>query len=127
MQVDVLPQLVAQGLPSLNFRIGIEMGEVLISRIGLHGMNFLTAVGDPANRASKLEALARPNGIAIGENLARNLHPYLHDFLEMGDDPKWDWHYPDRATPYNYYHYSYEWYEPKLWLREWFRLNRMYR
>ncbi|MBU4373515.1 MAG: adenylate/guanylate cyclase domain-containing protein [Euryarchaeota archaeon] len=127
MQVDVLPQLVAQGLPSLNFRIGIEMGEVLISRIGLHGMNFLTAVGDPANRAAKLEALARPNGIAIGENLARNLHPYLHDFLEMGDDPKWDWHYPDRATPYNYYHYSYEWYEPKLWLREWFRLNRMYR
>lgn len=127
MQVDVLPQLVAQGLPSLNFRIGIEMGELLISRIGLHNMNFLTAVGSPANRAAKLEALAKPNGIAIGENLARNLHPYLHDFLEIGDDPKWDWHYSDRITPYNYYHYSYEWYEPKLWRREWFRLNRMYR
>ena len=53
MQVDVLPHLVSQGLPSLNFRIGIEMGEVLISRIGLHKMNFLTAVGSPANRASK--------------------------------------------------------------------------
>lgn len=127
MQVDVLPQLVAQGLPSLNFRIGIEMGEVLISRIGLHKMNFLTAVGSPANRASKLEAIARPNGIAIGENLARNLHPYLHDFLEKGDDPKWDWHHSDGVTPYNYYHYNFEWYEPKLWLKEWFRLKKIYR
>ena len=127
MQVDVLPQLIARGLPSLSFRIGIEMGEVLISRIGLHGMNFLTAVGSPANRAAKLEALAKPNGIAIGENLAKNLHPYLHGFLEIGDNPKWDWHYPNRTTPYNYYHYSYEWYEPKLWRGEWIRLNRMYR
>ena len=127
MQVDVLPQLVAQGLPSLNFRIGIEMGEVLISRIGLHRMNFLTAVGSPANRASKLEAIARPNGIAIGENLAGNLHPYLHDFLEKGDDPKWDWHHSDGVTLYNYYHYNFEWYEPKLWLKEWFRLKKIYR
>ena len=51
MKSDVLPQLVAQGFPPLNFRIGIEMGEVLISRIGLNHMNFLTAVGSPANRA----------------------------------------------------------------------------
>jgi adenylate cyclase len=127
MLVDVLPQLVAQSLPSLNFRIGIEMGEVLISRIGLHKMNFLTAVGSPANRASKLEAIARPNGIAIGENLAGNLHSYLHNFLEKGDDPKWDWYYPDADTPYNYYHYNFEWYEPKLWLKEWWRLKKIYR
>jgi len=127
MRVDVLPQIVAQSLPSLNFRIGIEMGEVLITRIGLPRMNFLTAVGSPANRASKLEGIARPNGIAIGENLARNLHPYLHNFLEKGDDPKWDWYYSDGATPYNYYHYNFEWYEPKLWLQEWFRLKKIYR
>lgn len=116
MQTDVFPQLVAHGLPSLNFRIGLEMGEVLISRIGLHRMNFLAAVGSPANRASKLEGLARPNGIAIGENLAGNLHTYLHNFLEKGDDPEWNWHYPD-GVPYNYYHYNFEWYEPKLWLK----------
>lgn len=110
MQNDVLPQLIAKDLPSLNFRIGIEMGEVLISRIGLRRMNFLTAVGSPANRASKVEALARPNGIAIGENLARNLHPYLHNFLEKGDDPRWDWFYSDKVTPYNFYHYNFDLY-----------------
>ena len=30
MQTDILPQLGDQGLPLLNFRIGIEIGEVLI-------------------------------------------------------------------------------------------------
>jgi adenylate cyclase len=116
MQTDVLPQLVAKGLPSLNFRIGLEMGEVLISRIGLHRMNFLTAVGSPANRASKLQGLARPNSIAIGETLAKNLHPFLQNFLEKGDDPEWIWQYPN-GVPYNYYHYNLEWDEPKLHLK----------
>ena len=122
MKSDVLPQLIAQGLPALNFRIGIEMGELLISRIGLSNMNFLTAVGSPANRASKLEALARPNGIAIGESLARNLHPYLHQYLEKGDSPDWDWYYEDKITPYNYYHYNFEWPEPRTWVKEYFTL-----
>jgi adenylate cyclase len=115
MQTDILPQLENQGLPHLNFRIGIEIGEVLISRIGFHGMNFLTAVGSPANRASKLEGLARPNGIAIGENFAKNLHPCLQKYLERGDDPGWNWQ--SNGVPYNYYHYTFEWDEPKLWLR----------
>jgi len=122
MKSDVLPQLIAQGLPILNFRIGIEMGELLISRIGLTNMNFLTAVGSPANRASKLEALARPNGITIGESLARNLHPYLHQYLEKGDSPDWDWYYDDKITPYNYYHYNFEWPEPRTWVKEYLTL-----
>ena len=127
MKSDVLPQLVAQGFPPLNFRIGIEMGEVLISRIGLHNMYFLTAVGSPANRASKLEALANKNGIAIGENLVRNLHPYLHQFLKLGDDPAWDWHYDDKVTPYNYYHYNYEWDEPRAWIKDYFKFIKVYK
>lgn len=127
MQSDVIPRLVAEGLPALNFRIGIEMGEVLIARIGLHNMNFLTAVGSPANRASKLENLAEANGIAIGGTMAKTLHVYLHGYLQKGDDPSWDWYYSDGITPYNYYHYRFEWPEPKAWLREWVRLNRLYR
>lgn len=127
MQKDVWPKLIENNLPSLNFRIGIEMGEVLISRIGLHRMNFLTAVGSPANRASKLEALAEPNGIAIGGNIASNLHPYLHGFLKKGNDPSWDWLYADKVTPYNFYHYGFDWCEPELWRKEWVRLKRLYR
>lgn len=125
MKSDVLPQLVAQGIPPLNFRIGIEMGEVLISRIGLPNMNFLTAVGSPANRASKLEALANKNGITIGDNLARNLHPYLLQFLILGDDTTWDWYYDDHETPYNYYHYTFEWYEPREWIKDYLKFRKI--
>ena len=122
---EVHPLLQSNGLPLLNFRIGIEMGEVLISRIGFIKTNFLTAVGSAANRASKLEALAKSNGITIGENLARSLHPYLHRFLIKGDDPKWDWHYDDKVTPYSYYHYNYDWVEPNQWLtNEWYKVKK---
>jgi adenylate cyclase len=116
MQTEVLPQLIAHGLPYLNFRIGLDMGEVLISRIGLNRMNFLTAVGSPANRASKLEGLSRPNGIAIGEDLAKNLHPHLQKYLEEGGNPEWNWQYPG-GKPYHYYHYKFELDEPKLHLK----------
>lgn len=126
MRMDVMPGLMSQGLPLLNFRIGLEMGDVLISRIGIHGMSFLTAVGSPANRASKLEGLAKPNGIAIGENLTQNLHPYLHDFIEQGDDPSWNWLHSD-GTPYKYYHYNFKWPEPKQWLSDWLQLKRSFR
>ena len=90
-------------------------------------MNFLTAVGSPANRASKLEALANKNGITIGENLARNLHPYLHQFLTLGDDTTWDWYYDDKVTPYNYYHYNYEWHEPREWIKGYFKFVKVYK
>jgi len=127
MLTDVLPNLTAHGYPALSFRIGIEMGEVLISRIGLHNMNFLTAVGSPANRASKLEGLAGANGIAIGETLAQSLHVHLHKYLEQGDNPSWNWKYSDGQTGYNYYHYNFEWPEPKQWLKERVQLCRIYR
>jgi len=124
---DVIPHLAEHGAPALKFRIGVEFGEVLISRIGMQGTNFLTAVGSPANRASKLESLANPNGIAIGEDLAKNLHPYLHQFLQEGSDLSWNWYYDDGVTPYNYYHYLFEWPDPESWPKEIMRINRLIR
>jgi adenylate cyclase len=123
---EIMPQLVSKGLPNLDFRIGIDMGQVLISRIGITGMNFLTAVSDVANRASKLEKLAKSNGIVIGNNLARTLHPHLCNFLVQGEDPSWNWHYKETSTPYNFYHFEYNWPAPKLWLDEWKSLVKTY-
>jgi class 3 adenylate cyclase len=118
MKSDVIPYLLEKGLPALNFRIGIEMGEILISRIGIHNMSFLTAVGSAANRASKLENLAEENGITIGANIAAKLHDYLHKFLRKGDNDNWDWRYKGSNEPYNYYHYDFEWPEPQEWKRQ---------
>lgn len=93
------------------------MGEVLISRIGIKNMNFITVVGDAANRASKLQSLARTNGISIGENLATNLHSFLYQYMEEGYDLSWQWTKVSTDEPYRFFHYKLDYLEPKEWLK----------
>ncbi len=117
MLKDIQKTLADQQLPILNFRIGIDMGEVLISRIGIKNMNFITVVGDAANRASKLQSLSRTNGISIGENLATKLHSYLCQYMEEGSDPSWQWEKETSGDPYRFFHYTFDYLEPKEWLK----------
>lgn len=117
MLTDVRKSFFEESLPLLNFRIGIDMQEVLISRIGVEGVNHLVVVGDAANRASKLQELAEDNGICIGENIYRNLHPILQETCEEGQHESWKWHYPETETPYRFFHYKGNYEEPKSWLK----------
>ena len=74
---DICNKFNEEGIPFVNFRIGIDMGDVLISRIGIDATNHLVVIGDAANRASKLHGYASSNGIVIGESIYSNLHPFL--------------------------------------------------
>lgn len=114
---DIQPKLIAANLPLMNFRIGIEMGDVLISRIGVDSLNYLTVVGDAANRASKLQGFANQNGICIGENVFKCLAPILHQHCEEGSHEDWRWQYQPTGAPYRFFHFNYNWPEPKEWLR----------
>jgi len=114
---NIEPKLLEDTLPCLNFRIGIDMGSVLISRIGIKGHNFLTVVGDAANRASQLQRLAQNNGICIGENVFRNLNPKLHEYCEEDKDDSWKWYYLNPRRAYSFFHYRANWPEPKEWIR----------
>lgn len=114
---DVTNSFLAESMPLFNFRIGIDMQEVLISRIGVENVNHLVVVGDAANRASKLQELAEDNGICIGENIFGNLPLILRDYCEEGKHESWTWHYPERETPYRFFHYKGNFEEPKSWLK----------
>lgn len=120
MENDVQPLLSSVGLPHINFRVGIDMGEVLIGRIGVHSHNFLSVVGTIANLSCKLQGFARANGICIGDTLARNLHPHLHQYCEPGDHPDWTWNYNQTGQPYHYYHFKHDWPEPLEWVKRGF-------
>lgn len=114
---DIEPRLLEDELPCLNFRIGIDMGPVLISRIGIKGHNFLTVVGNAANRASQLQQLAQSNGICIGENIYRNLNPKVHVYCEEGKHNSWQWSYTRPKRKYRFFHYKANWPEPKEWIK----------
>lgn len=114
---DVTNSFFAESMPLFNFRIGIDMQEVLISRIGVENVNHLVVVGDAANRASKLQELAEDNGICIGENIFGNLHPILRDCCEEGKHESWTWNYSQTRKPYRYYNYKCNFNEPKEWLK----------
>ena len=88
------------------------MEEVLVSRIGIKNANFLTVVGSAANRASKLQELADADGICVGENLYRNLHPSLHQYCVTGEHPDWNWTYSKNKAPYRFFHFTANWLEP---------------
>ncbi|HEX3367058.1 adenylate/guanylate cyclase domain-containing protein [Phenylobacterium sp.] len=62
-----LPDLVnmKQGLPSVNLRIGIATGEVLVGSIGSDVMRNFTVMGDAVNLASRLEGANKLYGTQI--------------------------------------------------------------
>jgi len=109
----VNPALNGLGIESVRARIGIDMGQILISRIGvakgmsLHDRNSLTAVGPAANRASKLQGMAEENTIWVGDmvrRLAASEKQYLFDCVTPDH---WTWNYGGNPNaPYHCWRYN---------------------
>ncbi len=109
----VNPVLIEQGISSIDARIGMDMGPLLLARIGLptgssvHERSSLTAVGPAANRACKLQGFAGTNEIWCGDSIRNAASPdSLHLFADVtsGD---WAWCYGGNANaPYRCWRYD---------------------
>jgi class 3 adenylate cyclase len=109
---DIQPALSNLGLPPMQFRIGVDMDEVLIARIGIPNNSFLSAIGDAANRAAKLQGRAQVNGICIGDNVFSFMPDQLKHHCSLGNDPDWGWK-TVAGIPYRYFHLDYDWPKPE--------------
>jgi adenylate cyclase len=103
MENDIRNALEKRGLLPQQFRIGIDAGETLVSKIGIANHNFVTAIGDVPARANQLQELSPVNGICIGENIFRHLGGPLQNCCHLRNDPEWKWQYKETAEPYNFY------------------------
>ncbi len=60
---------------SLQVRIGIQSGNVVMGHVGGEDISEYTAMGRPINLAARLQAAAEPGGTLLGETTARLLPP----------------------------------------------------
>ena len=108
----VNPFLTRNGIAPVDARIGVDMGQILLARIGMprgtasHDRSSLTAVGPAANIASKLQGLAGTNEIYCGDRL-RQLSGWLDQaalFYDM-TPANWSWVYVDTGGRYSAWKY----------------------
>jgi len=63
--VDQMKELSRRYGEPLDVRVGIARGEARLGRVGSDDASSFTALGDPVNLASRLEAVAEPGQIAV--------------------------------------------------------------
>lgn len=107
------PFLISEGVSGVDARIGIDIGNLLLARLGTHtgqarhARNFLTAVGPSANLACRLQERAGTNEIWVGDNIATHARDNRKHFFVNKTPPDWGWHYSHDATKvYHIWHYN---------------------
>lgn len=99
-----------QEIEPINFRIGIDGGELIIGKLGIGTSNELVAIGWAANIASKLQELAPVNGILIGNYVHSQLPTFEKEYCLLQLIPT-DWNYVKSGTveKYPFFAYTAEW------------------
>ena len=113
------PHLQSVGIEKINARIGIDMGTLLFTRIGLASgtsktkRNFLTAVGPCANLASKIQHMANTDEIWTGDLIKVNSRENRKSYFVDKTPSTWSWSYHNSNNSYKIWHYNAIKLEPK--------------
>lgn len=94
-------------LPEAQVKIGIDYGLVQINKVGIRGDSELSAVGSAVNIASKLENIAIPYQILLGEDVFKAFTPKEKEYCEEQVPAKeWTYAYNESGSLYKYYSYK---------------------
>lgn len=113
------PYLVSKNIEKVDARIGIDYGDVIISRIGLpngtsqYDRNFLTAVGPTANIASKIQNQALTNKIYVGNNIYNYAPEDWKKFFKDQTLEDWNWIYVYSGEKYKVFDFDAFYNKPK--------------
>jgi adenylate cyclase len=106
-------ELSARSMEPVQARIGLDLGTLLIARIGMptgsakHPRSTLTAVGPSANLACRLQQRAGTNEIWCGDLIKRNARANRQQHFRDTTPTDWTWNYADNPEVvyriWNYY------------------------
>jgi class 3 adenylate cyclase len=100
------PFLMRIGIAPVHARIGIDLGKLLLARIGVqtgaarHPRNFLTAVGPAANIANRLQRLAGTDEIWVGDLVRQYARADRLQAFVAATPPDWTWIYEGTTDVY---------------------------
>jgi class 3 adenylate cyclase len=91
------PIFVSEGYPAIGIRIGLDSGEACVMTIGSpETKQHKDIIGAVVSLAAKIQSLASPGGIFLGEVTERNLHTRWRVMCERVT-PGEDWEYEDNT------------------------------
>lgn len=109
IEKGINPILNQYDYPDLMVKIGIDFGTNLVVRYGAdEDKAHVDIMGPAMNIAAKIQALARPNQILIGEDIYTRLHPSTQKNFERVVWKNNEWKYHSRVTGKLYQVYEYK-------------------
>ena len=113
------PHLETKGIKKVDARIGIDLGQMLITRIGLptgkskHKRNFLTAVGPTPNIASKIQNAADTNEIWVSDQIKQKAPKIYQKHFKIKIIEGWNWIYKGTTKIYHVWKFQAVWLDAK--------------
>jgi class 3 adenylate cyclase len=109
IEKGINPILNQYDYPDLMVKIGVDYGQSIIVRYGSNKItSHVDLMGPVMNIASKIQAVAKPNQILIGQDVYQRIHPNTQkNFKEIiwGEN---EWKYRSRLTGEVYKVYEYD-------------------
>ena len=109
IEKGINPILNQYDYPDLLVKIGIDFGQSIIVRYGNNpDTSHVDLMGPAMNIASKIQALARPNQILVGEDVHHRLHPATQELFKKIVWKNNEWKYRSRTTGEIYQVFEYK-------------------
>ena len=109
IQKGINPILNQYDYPDLMIKVGVDFGQNIVVRYGADIENsHVDLMGPAMNIASKIQNMAKPNQILIGNDVFQRIHPTVQkDFVPISWE-KGEWRYRSRTTGeiYNVFEYK---------------------
>ena len=99
IQKGINPILNQYDYPDLMVKIGVDFGQSIVVRYGSNPeQSHVDLMGPAMNIAAKIQSLARPNQILVGDDVYRKLHPVSQSSFKEITWKNNEWKYRSRVT-----------------------------